>query len=88
VLLWYRLTNIRAFFYGLLVSLLCTAAAIGIGSHLFTQRPSPEIALSAIAVLAVALLPVAMIGAVALNRRISHRGPVEELVQYLTAQCS
>ena len=88
VLLWYRLTNRRAFFYGLLLSLLCTATAIGIGSVLLTLWPAPDVVLSVIAVLVVAMLPVAMIAAVAVNRRISNRGSVEELAQHLTAVCS
>ena len=88
VLLWYRLTNMRVLFYGLLVSLLCTAAAIGIGRVLISRWPAPDVVLSAIAVLVVAILPVAMIAAVAVNRRISNRGSVEELAQHLTAVCS
>ena len=88
VLLWYRLTNMRALFYGLLVTILCTATAIGIGRVPLSQWPAPEIVLPAIAVLVVAMLPVAMIAAVAVNRRISNRGPIEELAQHLTTLCS
>jgi len=47
----------RALYYGLLVSLLLTAMAVGIGCVLLGEWPTPEVALIAIALLVVGMLP-------------------------------